>query len=407
MRPRSSARGARSLAGVSSLVAIACGLSLVLSPVSAASRDESTGERAVRLRPPLTTRGGAIVDARGRVVRLLGVTFTQLAAGRGDPSYQTGSGCTGWTPPSIEAYDNIRDWGFNFVRLAISWANLEPNPSIRLGPIELHHWNQRYLRAMDDAVHELTTRGIGVMLEMSQDHWSPAFDRYPGSPCPGRGMPAWLYEHTRMDTVREAKIAFFRNVDHVQEGLVAAWRVVAKRYAGNPLVMGADMLNEPYLGLDAMDREDMKLGLVYEKIGKAIRQENPDILLNFQDSQEVGAGNPLALKGPPPFDNVVYQFHLYKDSWKPDGIERMQRFERRARAWGVPLLMGEFNAFKYGSQKKGASPNWERDTKTLLAYCKRAGTSWAFFAYSGGNSIVIPGTHTPKPRLLPVLQGGF
>jgi endoglycosylceramidase len=362
---------------------------------------------AVRLHPPLKTRGGAIVDARGRVVRLLGVTFTQLAPGRGQSSRQTGSGCTGWTPIPHAAYDNIEKWGFNFVRLAISWANLEPYRSVRLSPIELHHWNERYLRAVDAAVRQFTSRGIGVMLEMSQDFWSPAFDRYPGSPCPGRGMPAWLYEGTRMNTVVKAKIAFFRNHQHVQEGLATAWRVLAGRYVHNPLVIGADMLNEPYLGLHRMSREDMRLGLVYEKLGSAIRQANPNMLLTFQDSQDVGEGNPLALKGPPPFANVVYQFHLYKHKWKPDGIDRMQRFERRARKWGVPLFMGEFNAFKYGRQKKGPAPNWKRDTNELMAYCKNGGISWAFFAYSGGNSMVIPGTHTPKPGLLPVLQGGF
>ncbi len=405
-RPRSDP-GVRTRFGVHTLIALVCGVTLIAAPGSVAWSDESTGKKAVRLHGPLKTRGVTIVDARGRAVRLLGITLVQLAPGRGYSSYETGSGCTGWTPPNQKTYDNIRDWGFNFVRLAVSWANLEPFPSIRLGRVGFQRWNERYLQAIDDAVREITSRGLGVMLEMSHYQWSPAFERYPGAPCPGRGMPAWLYEGTRMDTVPEAMIAFFQNKNHVQDRLAAAWRMLARRYAGNPQVIAADMLNEPYLGLHRMDREDMNLGRVYTKLGRAIREEDPDILLSFQDSQDVKDPELLALKEPPPFDNVVYQLHLYGRNWKSEGIGRMRRHERRARAWGVPLFMGEFNAFAYGTQKREPSPNWKRDTRTMLAHCKEAGTSWAFFAYSGGNSLVIPRTHTPKPGLLPVLQSGF
>jgi aryl-phospho-beta-D-glucosidase BglC (GH1 family) len=341
-------------------------------------------------------------------VRFLGVGLIDLGPGDGASAEETGNDCTGWEDPSPETFANIRDWGFNVVRLAISWANIEPNPPTAIGHSLWHHWDWEYLYAVDRAVAQLTSQGVAVIIEMSQYQWSPAFDE---GGCPGRGMPAWLYEGTDMTTVGQAKRGFFANRDGVQDLYANVWRMVAQRYSANPMVVGADMMNEPYVAPGGGDPRDLNLEVLYQKVGSAIRSVNPSVVLIFQDSQYRPNGR-YALTEPPLFDNVVYEFHLYVTDWQPDGRTQVLAALRRARTWGVPLYMGEFNAFGYGangrkSDAEAANRNWQQETDTLLSYAREVSFGWTFWAYSGGNSLIENGTGRPKQGLLPALQRGF
>jgi aryl-phospho-beta-D-glucosidase BglC (GH1 family) len=372
---------------------------------SGALAKEDTGRNAQRITGRLHTRGGLILDQRGRSVRFLGLGLVQLAPGSGEPSKVQ---CMGWQDSPEALYDNVKKWGFNSVRLAISWANVEPDRPIWLTPELNHHfWNWDYLAAVDRAVESLTSRGIAVILEMSQNKWSPYFSRSElDGNCPGRGMPAWLYEGTTIDTINEAKVAFFENRFDVQQMFAQAWQTVVRRYRDNPLVVGADILNEPYIHAKVMPPERMQLDWFYRRIGNAIRAVDPRLLLIFQDNQEDELRS-FALTEPPPFPNVVYSYHLYELSWGNDGRSRMEKFHRRARQWGIPGFLGEFNAFRYASNGLEPQKNWLASLDKLMSFCKEKGIGWMFWAYSGGNSIVKPGTHTPKPDLLPALQRGF
>jgi endoglucanase len=389
---------------------VLCATLLVGLAGSPATAGQDTGANAIRIRGWLHTKGQSLVDENGRSVRFLGVGILDLAAGRGQSAEQAGGRCWGWSEPTAEVYNNIQSWGFNVVRLAVTWANLEPKrPSVsREG--RYHYWNTAYLRAVDRTVKALTSRGVAVILEMAQYGWSPAFQER-GAACPGRGMPAWLYEGTDMNTAVKAKTAFFQNRYGVQDAYSAAWRVLAKRYAGNRLVVGADMMNEPYMLNRDMTPEEMHLSALYQRVGSAIREVNGRILLIFQDSQYNARGN-YALRRPPSFRNVVYEFHLYTPDWQPDGKNEFWSFANRAQAWNVPLYMGEFNAFGYGANgpygnSKRANRNWQQETEGLLATCRDQRVGWTFWAYAGGNSLVDKDTGQPKSGLLPTLQGGF
>jgi hypothetical protein len=142
-------------------------------------------------------------------------------------------------------------------------------------------------------------------------------------------------------------------------------------------------------------------------LGGAIRSVNTKALLCFQDSQDKGDGV-FSLTGPPPFSNVVYSFHLYQPSWDPDGQSVTQDYEKRADAWDVPLWMGEFNLFRATSNSTPSpSPNWPDQSALMLAYDREHEISWTVFAFSGGSSIVVKNTNTPKPQVLVTLQRGF
>lgn len=366
---------------------------------------------APRIHGPLHTDGTRIVDARGQDVAFRGINVHDLRAGAGNPRVVNGSTVTpGWDIPPQEQFENIQAWGFNSVRLAITWANLEPTAPVVLADGGLSHtYNPAYLAAVDSTVRGFTDRGIAVILQMAQNQWSPAFIRK-GGIRPGIGMPTWLYRGTAITDVTAAKVAFFEDQQRVQEQYAAAWGLVAGRYAGDPLVVGADMMNEPYTHAGSLSAEKLHLDDLYAKIGAAIRSANPNILLMFQDSQDTGDGV-WAVTHPPPFDGVVYTFHLYTHTWDPDGIRLVEDRWQRAERWGVPLWVGEFNAFGYGNNEGYDTGTydefWRADTQRFLTFIGERGISFTYSAYGGSNSVFVPNHQTLKPRLLPTLQSSF
>jgi hypothetical protein len=363
---------------------------------------------APRIEGPLRVAGPAILDAHDQPVRFLSINVGSMGRGQGLPGEHGlfAAGCRGWVEPEKEDLDNIAAWGFNSVRLNLSWANLEPFPP-KVGPSGLpqHHYDETYMRALDATISGFARRGVAVILAMIQAQWSPAFHDVPtpfGIACQGKGMPAWLYPNATLQTLPLARRAFFLNEDDVQAGYVAAWREVASRYAANPMVVGADMFNEPYT-LGAFPPGDLHLDQLYAKVGSAIRAADPDILLIFQDSNFHGPGT-LALAGPPALSNEGYECHLYEHDWRPQGLSRAQVYVQRAEQWNVPLWLGEFDAFFYVSRLP-PDPNWMVDTRDMLSFLRERGVGWALWQYSRGGLLTPQGD--PKPGLLTVLQGGF
>ena len=106
----------------------------------------------VRIHGPLTTDGTRIVDATGQTVRFLGVDVGGMGKGDGLPGLEAKeqTGCPGWQVPPAGAFRNIDTWGFNTVRISISWANLQPDqPTMSGTTVTDPRWNARYLAALD------------------------------------------------------------------------------------------------------------------------------------------------------------------------------------------------------------------------------------------------------------------
>src|SRR6202011_3072553 len=121
----------------------------------------------------------------------------------------TGRGPDGTYPTLTEAAE-LAAWGFNTVRLPISWANLEEMaPTVSANGAPVHRYNTDYLKSLYTVVNQLTGQGLAVILSMHQVDWSPWFERGPGAPqlvdpnemqidlggglMHGLGMPKWLY----------------------------------------------------------------------------------------------------------------------------------------------------------------------------------------------------------------------
>jgi len=308
----------------------------------------------------------------------------------------------------------VAAWGFNSVRLAISWANLEPRSPTRLADGSLQHqWNMPYVQALDRTIQGLREHGIAVILDMHQWQWSPAFHAIPrggATVCQGQGMPAWLYPDATSLPFRQAKCNFF--ADHPEPGVVVpslwqafadAWRFLAGRYANNDTVAGADMINEPYTSQNLCSAQSLQLDRFYTQVGGAIRSANPKIALIFEDTADQGNGV-FGVHSPPPFPNVIYSWHEYSSEWIPEGKARVDTFEARAARWQVPSWIGEFNRF---GKTQGLPLDWPLQLAQFLRYCRNLDIGWSYWALAGEDGLISGRTGTPNLELVAAVQTGL
>lgn len=358
----------------------------------------------------LHTDGTSLVDASGNHVILAGVDDARPNYGEGNtpdscPRHRT------WSMSSAADIANMRSMGFNMDRIALSWANLEPvAPTVNPDGTLTHHWNTQYLAALDKEIAELQANHMVAILDMHQGGWSPAFTSFH---CEGYGMPSWLYPalSRSVSSVSTAQCQFFSDLaeatvpEKPQEGLAAAWSMLAGSYASDPTVVGADMVNEPNWPGSCTSAD---LASFYEKIGQAIRTGNTHVLLIYEDkAYSTYNHHAFLLERKPALTNAVYSWHFYPSNWQT-GQASLAAHLARARSWNVPLWIGEFDCFgaSYNIHVKAPlDPNWQSDLRALMAYFKQNGISWSIWDYnSGGYSVVVPGTTRPKSELITLLQ---
>ena len=355
------------------------------------------------------TNGTALVDASGKRVILAGVDDSRLDAGQGNKHDRCDRV---WSATSAADIANMRSLGFNMDRVGVSWANLEPMaPTVNPNGSVTHHWNMRYLAALDGEIRDIQADHMVAILDMHQSGWSPAFT---GSECEGHGLPAWLYTTAQYssDAVGVARCEFFSDTkesgapEKPQEGFAAVWKMLARRYASNRTVVGADMFNEPnWPGFCT----GANLSSFYDKVGHAIRVVNHHILLIYEDKAYsiVPVNDAFLLKQQPTLSNAVYSWHFYPTNWSV-GRASLAAHLARAQEWSVPLWIGEFDGFggSYNIHvKPPLDPNWQSDLRALMKYFKRNRISWSIWDYDyGGYSVVAPGTTRPKRGLMAVLK---
>jgi Cellulase (glycosyl hydrolase family 5) len=356
------------------------------------------------------TDGTSLVDARGKPVILAGVDDSRLDAGEGN----TPDSChLMWSAASAADIANMRALGFNMDRIGISWANLEPTPpTVNPDGTLTHHWNMRYLAALDGEIKDLHANHMVAILDMHQSGWSPALAVNQKKQCEGHGLPRWLYTTApyRPDPLADAQCQFFSDVEEPgvpeepQEGLAAAWKMLARRYASDPTVVGADMFNEPDWPTSCYQAS---LRSFYDKIGDAIRSVNKHILLIYEDRPYSITPPTFLLGRKPALTNAVYSWHFYPANWT-DGRAQLAAHLARARSWDVPLWIGEFDGFGGTDNfigKTPPDPQWPADLGKLMTYFRRNHISWSIWDYdASGYSVVVPGTTQPKSQLMSLLR---
>lgn len=191
----------------------------------------------------LTVREGVFIDRYGRQVMLHGINLVCKDKGRN------------YIGPWGELdFVKLKEWGINCVRLGIIWDGLEPSPG---------YIDNKYLEGIDRFIDLAGKNNIYVILDMHQDLYSHKFggDGAPEWAIIDEGKPhihlggVWSDAYFTSPAIKTAFDNFWDNksaIDGVrlQDHYALCWKAVAERYANNPIVIGYDIMNEPFIGSD-------------------------------------------------------------------------------------------------------------------------------------------------------------
>jgi endoglucanase len=198
----------------------------------------------------------------------------------------------------------IKSVGFNMVRIPLHW-NLFTNEA---GDIGGEGW-----ALLDRVVGWARNAGLYVVLDL---HAAPG-GQTGINHDDGPGYPLMFY------------VPRDRNLT------VKLWQAIAEHYAGNPTILGYDLLNEPIAPYHDTATLNPRLEPFYERLTSAIRAVDPGRIIFLAGGQWSSSFDML---GPPFAPNLAYTYHSFWASTKRDSIQRHLNFADR---YNVPLLLGE------------------------------------------------------------------
>lgn len=325
-----------------------------------------------------SVKNNQFVDAYGRIVRFSGVMWSGFES---DVAVVHGL----WARSYQSHLDQMRKLGFNMIRLPFAGDALEPscyprNIDYNVNP-DLRGLNS--LRVMDKIIYAAGQRGIRVILDYHQHHLLLNI--------PMEGL--WWDPSTP-----ESK-------------WIARWVMLAKRYRGNPTVIGADLLNEPHFNEKTApypapywapegqyENPPLNFRTATKKVATAIHRVNRDWIIFLEGMHENywWGGNCTALMRHPLKLQVPYKMAYSAHEYGP--LVYFQKFHNKTetpsfpknlaplfrRHWGfihergiAPVWVGEF-----GSKLPPPDSLIHRVERTvfyhLVAYMKRLRVSWTF-----------------------------
>ena len=353
LRPRN-ALAAVLLAGV--LGISGCGVASSL----ATSQAGGAGSEIV---PPLHTDGGSIVDAAGRTVTLTGVNWFGFETSTFAPHGL-------WARNYKSMLDQIAASGFNAIRLPYSNALFRPgdtptginytvNPDLK---------GLKGLALMDKIVNAATARGLMVILDQHRP------DQNGQSPLPGTSTLS-------------------------EQQWISDWVMLAAHYRNNPLVIGADLHNEPNGPATwGTGNPQTDWRLMAQKAGDAALAADPHWLIfvegidHYQNQSYWWGGDlaaakryPVRLSEP---GHLVYEAHdygpgVYNQSWfgaknfpanLPGVWDSNWAYLQEQNI--APVLLGEFGGRSVGNDAEGA---WQ---KTLVSFLKQHHISYTYWSWN-------------------------
>ena len=274
----------------------------------------------------------------------------------------------------------IRRYGYNVVRLALSWSLLEPQS----GQI-----SAAYLDRITQVVGWFRDQHIRVVLDIHQDAWSKYIYTPKGTTCPpgfstiggyheADGAPEWA-SRTKLPAcafqgIREIDAAVAERFNALYANLpapdgvglrdhyAAVLAAMAKRFVADPTVAGYDLMNEPQPGFTPVVTGAVLVFQFQAALVDAMRAAapgfrqlvflEPDAIRNVTDL----GGHVLPWSAFNSYPNAVYAPHVYTGVFTYDaivgGILGTPRFvkahdsytkaRRDAVLLGLPLWVGEF-----------------------------------------------------------------
>ena len=277
------------------------------------------------------TSGNQIVDAAGKVVKIAGVNWFGMESGNYAPHGL-------WTRGYMEMMDQMKQLGFNTIRLPFSNQLFDPGSTPNSIDFNKNPDLQGLtgLQIMDKIVAYAGQIGLRIFLD---HHRSGA-----GAGAEGSGL--WYTSQ------------------YPESRWISDWAMLAGRYANNPSVIGADLHNEPHgparWGTGTAD--DWRLAA--ERAGNAILAVNPNWLIIVEGVEQGPSGyywwgGNLSAAGQFPVrlkvaGRLVYSPHDYPASIYPQPWFSAPNYPNNLPAvwdanWGylfrqniAPILLGEF-----------------------------------------------------------------
>lgn len=260
----------------------------------------------------------------------------------------------------------IKGLGANVVRLALNYRHFEDDRR----PF-------RYLEAgferLDRAIAWCARHDVYAILDLHA--------------APGWQNPDWHSDNRH-------KHALMWQHPHFQDRLVALWEEFARRYRGNPVIAGYDILNEPETR-DLFSPNDWPgINCVYRRVVEAISFIDPDHIIFLEGdtfaSRFEGLDAPFA-------DNLVYSTHDYsiagfgpgpypgviRGRYRDHAVARQIVSELRgvtfAREHNVPIWVGEFGAVYNGPVEE--RPDRLRALDDQIDAFEQHGIHWTIWTY--------------------------
>ncbi len=345
------------------------------------------------------TSGNQILDANGKVVRIAGINWYGF-----ETTDKVIHGM--WAQDWHSIASLIKANGFNVVRMPFS-DDFVVNPinptnigaSNGSGPINRDVIGLDSLTIMDKVIQQLGDLGVRVILD---NHRSAA-----GNSADESGL--WY------------------TAAYSEQTMIANWVKLVKRYssyrdpAGNPIVIGVDLRNEPHLNVGGTksgacwtgdtatagcpSTSSVNWPKAAERIGNAILAVNPDLLVIVEGAEcysgdcDWWGGNlmgvaqyPVQLSVP---NRIVYSAHdygpaLFRQKWFTSTTTCDSLATTWDHYWGyisaqgiAPVLVGEFGANNgaYTGTEPGSQGQW---FQCLAGYIKaRPAMNWTYWALNG------------------------
>ena len=345
-----------------------------------------------------------ITDKWGRVLILRGINSSNSSKSAHD--------FMPWVKKK-HVIQETKEFGFNVVRFLIFWAAIEPEKGV---------FDEEYLDRLAKRIKWYTDNGAYVFLDMHQDVY--------GYSVRGNGAPPWAtevgpykkYQHKKIGkkwwlqninpAVTRAYSNFWRykKYKYLQDHYIKAWEKVAKRFKGNPKVIGYDLMNEPHSPDITPFFEKKRVKDFYHRVIRAIRKIDQDKWLFIEPrSFMVNFGLPSFL--PKITDSrqgesrLVYAPHLYplflhegtpyqtidRKNISDWSINRTKELERLK----TPLLVGEFG----GSDNIPNLNSFLEEVTNMFDYMQ---AGWTWYSNQPGSWALVKrnGQEYPKVHYL-------
>ncbi len=150
-----------------------------------------------------------------------------------------------------------------------------------------------------------------------------------------------------------------------QDEMSEIWVRIAKKYKDDPIIIGYDVINEPFAHYFAKEIPDYnhRLFLIYERMVKDIRTVDKKHTIYLNGSMWAGDFGVFERVLD---DNVVYEFHKY---WFDINQESIQKYIDFRDKYNVPIYIGETGE---------NTDEWVMEFRKLL---DTNGVHWAFWPY--------------------------